>query len=152
MSAPADKVWAVMGNFQDVSWIAGVKSGTGTGGNATDPKNDDNEVAHRTITLDNGGTVVEGLYKYDAAEHTYAYRIDKVDPHVLPVNDYSSTISVDSPDGKTSTVEWRGAFYRGYMNNDPPPDMDDAASQAAVKGLYEASLAKLKKKVEGGAS
>lgn len=149
INASPDKVWKVMGNFQDLSWLPGVKSVTGTGGNSIDPNNDDNEVAHRTITLDNGGTIQEGLYKYDAANHSYSYRIDKVDVKVLPVNDYSSTISVDSSDGgKTSTVEWRGAFYRGYMNNDPPPDLNDEASMAAVRKLYKAGLANLKKKVE----
>ena len=149
INASPDKVWKAMGNFQDVSWIPGVKSVTGTGGNSIDAKDDDNEVAHRIITLANGGVITEGLYKYDAAEHTYSYRIDKVDPKVLPVNDYSSTISVEPVDGgKSSKVEWRGAFYRGYMNNDPPPSMTDEASEKAVKDLYDASLANLKKKVE----
>ncbi len=149
INASPDKVWAVMGNFQDMSWVPGVKSTTGTGGNSIDPKNDDNEVAKRVITLDNGGVINEGLYKYDATEHSYSYRIDKVDVKVLPVNDYSSTISVSSSDGgKTSSVEWRGAFYRGYMNNDPPPELTDEASVAAVKGLYKGGLENLKKKVE----
>ena len=150
ISATPDKVWKVMGNFQDMSWLPGVKSTTGTGGNTTDPKNDDNEVAKRTLTLDSGGVIQEGLYKYDAAEHIYAYRIDKVDIKVLPVNDYSSMIKVEpSADGKGSTVTWKGAFYRGYMNNDPPPDQDDAASKAAVQKIYKAGLSNLKKKVEG---
>ena len=151
INASPDKVWKVMGNFQDLSWLPGVKSTTGTGGNSIDEKNDDNEVAHRTITLANGGVINEGLYKYDATEHAYSYRIDKVDPKVLPVNDYSSTISVESADGgKSSTLTWKGAFYRGYMNNDPPPDMDDAASKAAVENIYKAGLANVKKKVEAG--
>ena len=151
INASPDKVWKVMGNFQDLSWIPGVTSVTGTGGNSVDPKNDDNEIAKRVITLDSGGVINEGLYKYDAAEHSYSYRIDKVDVKVLPVNDYSSTISVSSDDGgKTSKVEWRGAFYRGYMNNDPPPELTDEASVKAVKGLYDAGLANLKKKVEAG--
>lgn len=151
ISASPDKVWQVIGNFQDMSWLPGVKSTTGTGGNSIDPKNDDNEVAKRTITLEGGGVIQEGLYKYDATEHLYSYRIDKVDPKVLPVNDYSSTIKVEpSDDGKGSTVTWKGAFYRGYMNNDPPPDMNDEASQAAVTKIYKAGLANLKKKVEAG--
>lgn len=151
INASPDKVWKVIGNFQDLSWLPGVKSTTGTGGNSIDAKNDDNEVAHRTITLDNGGVINEGLYKYDASEHAYSYRIDKVDPKVLPVNDYSSTISVEPADGgKGSTVTWKGAFYRGYMNNDPPPDMDDAASKAAVEKIYKAGLENVKKKVEAG--
>ena len=149
INASPAKVWAVMGNFQDMSWVPGVKSTTGTGGNSIDAKNDDNEVAKRVITLDNGGVINEGLYKYDASKHAYSYRIDKVDVKVLPVNDYSSTISVDTTDGgKTSVVEWRGAFYRGFMNNDPPPELNDEASVAAVRGLYKAGLGGLKKKVE----
>ena len=151
INAAPDKIWKVMGNFQDMSWLPGVKSTTGTGGNSIDPKNDDNEVAKRTITLDNGAEIHEGLYKYDAGEHAYSYRIDKVDPKVLPVNDYSSTITVEAADGgKGSTVTWKGAFYRGYMNNDPPPDQDDAASKAAVQKIYRAGLDNLKKKVEAG--
>lgn len=150
INAAPDKVWKVMGNFQDLSWVPGVKSTTGTGGNSIDPKNDDNEVAKRTVTLDNGGQIHEGLYKYDAAEHSYSYRIDKVDTKVLPVNDYSSTISVEPADGGKSTVTWKGAFYRGYMNNDPPPELNDAASKAAVQKIYKAGLDNLKKKVEAG--
>jgi len=30
-------------------------------------------------------------------------------------------------------VEWKGAFYRGYTLNDPPPELND---EAAVKLLY----------------
>ena len=149
INAPPDKVWKIVGNFQDMSWLPGVKSTTGTGGNSVDPKNDDNEVAKRTITLANGGEIHEGLYKYDAGEHSYSYRIDKVDPKVLPVNDYSSTIKVEPADGGKSTVTWKGAFYRGYMNNDPPPELDDEASAAAVTKIYRAGLDNLKMKVEG---
>lgn len=151
INAAPDKVWKVIGNFQDMSWLPGVKSTKGTGGNDVDAKNSDNEVAKRTITLDSGGEINEGLYKYDATEHTYSYRIDKVDTKVLPVNDYSSTISVEPADGgKGSTVTWKGAFYRGYMNNDPPADMNDEASKAAVEKIYKAGLANVKKKVEAG--
>ena len=149
VNAAPDKVWKVIGNFQDMSWLPGVKSTTGDGGNTVDPKNDDKEVAHRTITLASGGEIHEGLYKYDAGEHSYSYRIDKVDPKVLPVNDYSSTLKVEPADGGKSTITWKGAFYRGYMNNDPPPEMDDEASAAAVTKIYKAGLDNVKKKVEG---
>jgi hypothetical protein len=44
-----------------------------------------------------------------------------------------------------STVEWKGAFYRGYMLNDPPPELNDEASVAAVRGVYRAGLDNLKK-------
>ena len=47
-------------------------------------------------------------------------------------------------------VEWKSAFYRGYMNNDPPPELNDEAAEKAVKGLYRTGLDALKAKVEKG--
>ena len=52
-------------------------------------------------------------------------------------------------DGDKAIVEWRGAFYRGHPNNDPPPDQNDDAAVAAVTGVYKAGLTNLKKIVEG---
>lgn len=79
---------------------------------------------------------------------SYSYRIDKVDVKVLPVNNYSSTITVLPAEGGKSTVEWRGAFYRGYPNNDPPPELNDDAAIKAVTALYRKGLDNLKKKFE----
>jgi hypothetical protein len=141
IDAPPAKVWGVIGSFQDMSWLPGVAKTTGEGGNTPD-------AAKRQLVLDNGGTIDESLYKYDAAEMSYAYRIDKVDVKVLPVTNYSATIVVLPADGGKSTVEWRGAFYRGYPNNDPPPDLSDEAAIKAVGTIYKAGLEALKKKVE----
>ena len=79
---------------------------------------------------------------------SYSYRIDTVDVKVLPVNNYSSTITVLPADGGKSTVEWRGAFYRGYPNNDPPPELNDEAGIKAVTAIYRKGLENLKQKVE----
>ena len=144
INAAPDKVWAVIGNFQDMSWLPPVEKTEGKGGNEIK--------ATRTLTLKGGATVDEELYKYSAEKMSYSYRITKVDVKTLPVNDYSSTIKVEDAGGGKSKVAWDGAFYRGYMNNDPPPDMDDEASKAAVDKIYKAGLANLKKKAEGGAS
>ncbi len=141
INAPADKVWKIVGNFQDGSWIPVVEKTEGKGGNEVK--------ATRTLTLKGGATVVEELAKYDDAKKTFMYRIDKVDVKVLPVNDYSSTIEVEG-DGTKSKMTWRGAFYRGYMNNDPPPDLSDEAAKKAVLGLYKAGLENVKAKAEKG--
>jgi Polyketide cyclase / dehydrase and lipid transport len=114
---------------------------TGEGGN-------DPDAAKRQLTLDGGATIDESLYKYDAGAMSYSYRIDNVDVKVLPVNNYSSTIAVVPAEGGKSTVEWRGAFYRGYPNNDPPPELNDEAALKAVGKVYRAGLENLKKKVE----
>jgi hypothetical protein len=103
------------------------------------------------LTLTGGATVDEELYKFDAAAMSYSYRITNVDVKVLPVTNYSSTLTVTpSADGKGSTLEWAGAFYRGFPNNEPPPELSDEAAVKAVKGLYQAGLEALKKKIESG--
>ena len=141
-AAPA-KVWAVIGNFQDMSWLPPVTKTEGEKGNEIG--------ATRKLTLTGGATVDEELYKFDAAAMTYSYRITAVDVKVLPVNNYSSTLTVTpSADGKGATLEWAGAFYRGFPNNDPPPELKDEASVKAVKGLYQTGLQALKKKIESG--
>lgn len=142
INAPAEKVWAVIGNFQDMSWHPAVASSTGEG--ASEPN-----VAKRALTLADGNVLEESLEKYDAAKMSYFYRITNDVVSFLPVNNYSSTLLVKA-NGDKSTVEWRGAFYRGYMNNDPPPELNDEAAIAAVTGIYKAGLEALKTKVESG--
>lgn len=141
INAAPDKVWAVISNFQDMSWLPPVEKTEGKGGNEIK--------ATRTLTLKGGATVDEELYKYSAEKMSYSYRITKVDVKTLPVNDYSSTIKVEDAGGKTK-VSWDGAFYRGYMNNDPPPELNDEASEKGVGAWIKASLANLKAKVEKG--
>ena len=140
IDAPADKVWAIVGNFQDLSWLPPVAKTEGAGGNSVDAK--------RKITLKSGGVIDESVTKYDAGGKIIAYKIDAVDPKVFPVNNYAATMSVKEEGGK-SVVEWKGAFYRGFMNNDPPPELSDEAALKAVTDLYKSGLAALKAKAEG---
>lgn len=142
ISAPPAKVWAAISNFQDMSWLPPVAKTEGQKGNEIG--------ATRTMTLTGGATVEEELYKYEPDMQSYSYRITKVDVKVLPVTNYSSTLTVSpAPDGKAK-LEWAGAFYRGYPNNDPPPELNDEAAKAAVSGLYKTGLEALKKKIESG--
>lgn len=141
IGASPDKVWAVIGNFQDMSWHPAVEKTEGTGGNTVG--------ATRKLTLKGGGVIEETLNKYNKDGRTLAYEITKVDPKVLPVNNYSSSITVEDAGGK-SVVEWKGAFYRGFMNNDPPPELSDEAAVKAVTGVYKAGLEALKAKLGAG--
>lgn len=140
IKADSDLVWKVVGDFQDMSWLPDV---------AKTKEGDKPAFAHRKLFLKNGGEVSESLYKYDADNTSYSYRIDKVDPKVLPVTNYSATITVVPIDNQTTKVEWRGAFYRGDPNETPSPELNDDASIAAVKALYKSGLENLKQKVEG---
>ncbi len=140
VNAPPADVWAVIGNFQDMSWHPAVFSTTGTGDNAID--------ATRVLTLEKEGgpTISEQLYKYDAARMTYSYRITAVEVSVLPVTNYSSHLAVTPMASGGSHIEWRGAFYRGYPNNDPPENLNDAAAITAVAAVYKAGLDALEAK------
>jgi hypothetical protein len=139
LDATPDEVWAVIGNFQDMGWHPVVGATTGTGGN--DPE------ATRTLTLNAPGdpTIDELLDKYSAEKRSYSYRITAVDVAVLPVTNYSSHLTVKDDNGK-AIVEWRGAFYRGFPNNDPPANLNDEAAIAAVTGVYQAGLDALAEK------
>ncbi|SDZ81313.1 SRPBCC family protein [Rubrimonas cliftonensis] len=134
VAAAPDAVWARIGNFQDMSWHPAVAQTTGEGGNAID--------ATRELRLGDpqGPTIDEVLYKYDAAKRTYSYRIEQVELTTLPVSNYSAHLTVkDGPNGG-SVIEWRGAFYRGFPNNDPPPELSDEAVVNAVTSVYRLGL------------
>ena len=134
IDAPADKVWAIIANFDALkSWHPAVAESPASKGNE--------EGSVRELKLKGGGELTETLESHDAAKMKYSYRAK--DGGALPVTNYTSTITVKS-EGKGSVVEWRGAFYRGYPNNDPPPDKNDEAAVAAVTGVYKSGLANLK--------
>jgi carbon monoxide dehydrogenase subunit G len=138
IEAPADAVWAKVKNFNALKdWHPAVADSPADKGNA--------EGSVRTVKLKDGGTLVETIESYDEAQKKYSYRAK--DGGALPVTNYTSTLSVVADGGK-SVVEWRGAFYRGYPNNDPPPDKNDEAAIKAVTGVYRAGLVNLKKIME----
>jgi hypothetical protein len=142
ISAPPDKVWVLIKDFCNISnWHPDVAKCDGGGGNDAGAK--------RTLTLKKDGnpTIDEEMMKYDAATMTYKYKITKVDVKVLPVSNYSSFITVTAKDSG-SLVSWNGGFYRGYPNNNPPPELNDDAATNAVTGIYKAGLANLKKLAE----
>jgi len=141
INAPADKVWKAVGNFQDMGWHPAIAKTEGSGGNDSGAK--------RVLTLGSGGTIDETLTRYDAAGRTMSYEITKVDVKVLPVNNYSATLTVEDKGGK-SVVEWKSAFYRGFLNNDPPPELSDEAAVKAIKGVFRSGLDALKAKLEAG--
>ena len=138
INAPAAAVWARMGSFDALKdWHPAVATSVADKGNA--------EGSVRTVKLKGGGEVAETLQAHDAAGMKYSYRAKQ--GGALPVTNYSSTIQVTA-EGKQSVVEWRGAFYRGFPNNDPPPDQNDEAAVKAVTDFYQSGLANLKSLLE----
>ncbi len=138
INAPADKVWGIVKDFDALkNWHPDV---------AESPADKGNEVGSvRQLKLKNGGALTESLEGYDATKMSYRYRAK--DGGALPVTNYTSILTVKAEGGGTA-VEWRGAFYRGHPNNDPPPDQNDEAAVAAVTAVYKAGLANLKTMAE----
>ncbi|CAA9889776.1 MxaD protein [Candidatus Methylobacter favarea] len=148
INAPAEKVWAIIANFGDMSWHPGIKSVT--------VKGDNKKGAVRVLTLKNGGTITEELKKYDDKKMSYAYKITEMSSAktithagaeekvpVLPVDNYAASIGVESK-GNSSVVSWKAAYYRAYMNNNPPPEMNEEAANTAVTAVLKEGLANLK--------
>jgi carbon monoxide dehydrogenase subunit G len=138
IDAPPAVVWGRIHNFDALKdWHPAIAESPADKGNA--------EGSVRSLKLKGGGELSETLEAYDDAKMRYSYRAK--DGGALPVTNYTSTLSV-RPEGSQSIVEWRGAFYRGFPNNDPPPDQNDEAAVRAITGVYKSGLANLKKLVE----
>ncbi len=79
----------------------------------------------RTLSLKDGGTIVEALEKWDNANRTYVYKILS---SPLPVTNYHSTLSV-VPDGNGSALRWMGT----YDSHGAP----EAEAKKMIDALYE---------------
>lgn len=138
VNAEPAKVWAKLGDFNGLpGWHPAIAESKATDGNKVGSK--------RTLILKGGGSVIEELEEVDDSKMMIKYRMKE---GVLPVSNYAATLSVKPADGGKTQVEWRGAFYRGYPNNDPPPDQNDEAAEKAIKGVYKSGLENLKKLFE----
>lgn len=138
IAAPPAKVWSVIEQFSDMTWVPPVKSSTATQGN----------IVGSVRTLDLGGPrLVEELKAYDSQAMTYTYVItsDPANIKTLPVTDYTSTISV-KPSATGSVVTWMSTFKRADQGDAPAANMDDKTANGAIAGVYGAGLDGLKAK------
>lgn len=140
INAPPDKVWEAVRNFDGLDkWHPAVESDKIVAG-----KN--NEVgAERLLTLKGGGTIREKLLAFDDKRHSMRYSIIE---GVLPVSDYTSTITVAAAGKDRSTVTWSGAFKRKDTSDKPAADANDEAATKTMSGVYESGLENLKKMLE----
>ena len=155
VDAPAAEVWDLIKNYDDMSWHPAIKSVKGEGTNS--------KGAIRTLTLAHG-TITEELKAYDAAKMTYKYKItdmsstgtikhagqDEALP-VLPVGNYAAELSVNDKGGKAE-IEWVATYYRAYVNNNPPAELNEEAADKAVGNVLKSGLEAIAKKVGSGAA
>jgi mxaD protein len=137
INAPADKVWAKIGNFGDMSWHPAIAKTEITGGKAAEVG------ATRVLGIkDNGGNINEVLTTIDATGMTMKYEITE---SVLPVRDYGATLKVESAGEGKSVVTWRAMFKRKDPANPGAAGQDDAAAKDAIGGIFKSGLENLKK-------
>ncbi len=141
IAAPPAKVWAVVGDFQDMGWLPGVVKTEGEGGVTP-------EIAKRKLFLAGGGVIDERLVQYDDAAMSLRYIIEHVDFAVLPVGNLSATLKVSPAPSGGSVVEWKSRFYRAFPGGNPPEQYTDEAAIKAVSELFRSGLAALKARVE----
>lgn len=139
LDATPDEVWQVIGKFDDMSWHPAVARTEMTPeGAPADVPEESTRVLH--LKAESGDpTITEKLMSIDPEKRQYKYMITDVAVEVLPVTNYSSTLQVKDKDGKAEVV-WKGGFYRGFPNNDPPAELNDDAAMAAVDGVYQAGI------------
>ena len=141
IAAPPEKVWAVVGDFADVSWRPEIERAEAQGGNVP-------EKATRRLFYRRGGFLDERLVQYDGAAMSLRYIIERADIDVLPVGNLSATLTVRGLGEGGSRVEWKSRFYRAFPGGNPPEQFTDEVATDAVTRIFKAGLASLKANLE----
>ena len=138
IKAKPEDVWNLIKDFGKIdSWHPSISKVESDGKN-------------RTIYYSprNNTPIKQKLENYNPEKMMYKTSITEVDIKNFPVNTYTANISVKKNDDGTSTVLWKAAFYRAYVNNDPPPELNEAAAIKAVTEFFQAGLSNLKSTLE----
>ena len=66
-----------------------------------------------------------------------SWRIIETNNKILPVNSYSAKIFVKESESGKTTVNYKAGFYRGFMGNDPPEELNDENSKKSKIIYYK---------------
>ena len=115
IAAPADAVWALVGNFTDNSWMGLELVGEGEGPGAT-----------RKVGMPSG-VVTELCEVHDPATRTMGYTI--LDGNPFPCTDYHGRIEITPIDDASCELTWSSS----YETEKEAAEMD-AALSAFLRG------------------
>ncbi len=139
IKAPASEVWKIVSNFKEFNWNEEVEKSESNG----------NKVgSERLISFKNGSKVKQKLEKINTDKMMVSWRVIETDNKTLPVNSYASKIFVKSVDSNTTSITYKSGFYRGFMGNDPPVELNDENSKLKVTKFIEGNLKGLKRIAE----
>ena len=73
-----------------------------------------------------------------------SWRIIETSNEIMPVNSYAAKIFVKESENGRTIVNYKAGFYRGFMGNDPPEQLNDENSKKKVSIFIKNSLEGLK--------
>ncbi len=121
LNANADKVWAILGDFGNLSWVPGPEKveviGTGAG-------------MIRRLYMSGMDPFDEVLHTLDASQKTFSYTIPK--NAVIPFDNYIADVTVAADADNTSQVIWHCTFDNG--------DVPEATAKGMLEGSYNMML------------
>lgn len=121
INAPADQVWATVRDFGRIDRYLDAVEEVETKGQGPGMT--------RTLTLADGGQVVEQLESLDDAQRKLRYSIVE---GPLPVREYKSTMTVEDNGGGQARVTWATRFE--------PDGAPESEVKEMLQGLYKAGL------------
>ena len=132
------EVWKIVSDFNNFKWNSDIKQISSNG----------NEVgSERIIEFNSSKKIKQKLEKVDSNKKMVNWRVIETDNTILPVNSYAAKVFVKEKDGKTQVL-YKSGFYRGFMGNDPPPELNDETSKRLVKEFVVNNLKGLKNIIE----
>jgi len=142
INASVESVWNEVRQFDAIAnWHPDVKASQGDGRHESG--------GIRTVTLQNGGQLVEELDYYNDQEHEYSYRLKTENVKTFPASSYSIAVKVNpGDDAGHSEIILKSRFYRGDTSNTPPENLNDETAVKAMTEFFKNGLAGLKKKLE----
>ena len=138
INASPDEVWNIVSDFKNFTWNENIQNTVA---------NDNNVGSERLIKFKSGENIKQILEKVDNEKMMINWRIIETNNKILPVNSYSAKLFVKSEQNKTKVL-YKTGFYRGFMGNDPPPELNDENSKKLVKNFVLENLKGLKNIIE----
>ena len=127
------EAWTLISDLQNIGqWHSVYKS---IGNKGEDPQ---------PLSMFSQESGVVQILTIDSEKKLFKYRLKK--PGGLPVNNYSARLLLEKGESGKVKITYKGAFYRKFLNNDPPPEENDEAAIAAVTKMYKDTLKKFEKK------
>ena len=141
LNASPEEVWKIISDFTKFNFNKDVISVSSSG----------KEIgSKRELIFSDKKKISHSLEKFDETKRKITWRIIETDNDILPVNSYSAMLMVTEKKGvkNKSVLMYKAAFYRGFMGNDPPENLNDENSKKKVISFVKKNISGIKSIVE----